>query len=67
MTAVHHEQIAGVWISMKETIFEQLFQIRSNQESIDFDRRNSTRSKTFDVDDLRAANKFKCQDVGGCV
>src|SRR6185295_3314417 len=62
MTAVHHEQIARMWISMKETIFEQLFQIRSNQQSIDFHCRNSTRSKALEVNDLRAVNKFKCQN-----
>src|ERR1041384_7835346 len=62
MTAVHHEQMPRVWISMKEAVFEQLFQIRSNQQSIDFHCRDSTRSKTFDVDDLGAANKFKCQN-----
>src|SRR6266498_3135490 len=36
MTTVHYQQISRMWISMKEAVFQQLFQVSAHQQSIYF-------------------------------
>src|SRR6185369_4344832 len=59
MPAVHHQQIAGMRIGVKETVLQQLLEVRADQHAIDFDRRDAIGAQSFEIDYLRTANKVE--------
>src|ERR1044072_2309943 len=61
VSAIHHQQIPRMRISMKETVLEQLLQIRANQHAVNFNRRYAIRAESFEVNHLRAATKAERQ------
>src|SRR6185369_11463802 len=59
MPAIHHEQIPRMRISVKESVFEQLLEIRANEHPVDLDWRDAIRAQTLEVNHLRSANEVE--------